>query len=388
MRMFYLYIFKGFKSNYRIRQILVPWIFISVLLVGCNEKSSDKADGGSNHSPDIFGSAPNVIAFNSDRDKYFMNDGGANTEIYIMDGDGTNLCNLTQNKVLDSSPHWSPDGNFIVFFRNPSSSFYPSTIHRMNRDGSQETELASGDGQFALSPDGSTIAFRYDGQIYRINVDGSNKTQLTDGRYPLKDDITWSPDGTRIAFSQEPDGEIYVMNADGSDLRNITNHPALDNHPSWSPDGTKIAFVSGRDGFEQIYVMNSDGTDQIRLTDDDEYDEWPSWSPDGKYIAFVSNRDGNLEIYRMDADGGNPLNLSESVGGDNDPNWSLDGSQIAFHSHRDGNWEIYVVDVDGTNLRNLTNSPESDDTSPRFGPWDANEGGQRTCPNLSPESPF
>lgn len=68
---------------------------------------------------------------------------------------------------------------------------------------------------------------------------------------------TWSPDGTSIAFDDEPGGwdepgltDIYVMHADGGDVRRLTHDSARPSvveavEPSWSPDGKEIVYVRG-----------------------------------------------------------------------------------------------------------------------------------------------
>ena len=61
---------------------------------------------------------------------------------------------------------------------------------------------------------------------------------------------------------------------------------ADDFSPSWSPDGTKIAFTSHMDDNREIYIMNADGSNQTRLTNEPTGDFYPSWSPDGTRIAF------------------------------------------------------------------------------------------------------
>ena len=80
---------------------------------------------------------------------------------------------------------------------------------------------------------------------------------------------------------------------------NLTNNAAVDQVPSWSPDGTKIAFSSERDGNHEIYVMNTNGSNPTNLTNNAAVDQMPSWSPDGTKIVFTSDRDGNYEIYVM-----------------------------------------------------------------------------------------
>lgn len=125
------------------------------------------------------------IVFTSRRD--------GDAEIYVMDADGSNVTQLTDDNYLDTHP--------------------------------------------AFSPDGSEIVFEYRDELYAMNADGSDVRQLTFDGIPYNEDPAFSPDGSRIAYAYEGDDhdnyDIFVMGADGSNPTNITNHPAGDSHPSY-----------------------------------------------------------------------------------------------------------------------------------------------------------
>ncbi|MCL4295564.1 MAG: PD40 domain-containing protein [Anaerolineae bacterium] len=76
-------------------------------------------------------------------------------------------------------------------------------------------------------------------QLFLMKADGSDQRSL---RRLAASDLTWSPDGTRLAFyssrgrSSGVNGEISVMNADGTGLTALSNHPALDSLPAWRPE--------------------------------------------------------------------------------------------------------------------------------------------------------
>lgn len=244
-------------------------------------------------------------------------------------------------------------------------------IFIMNIDGSSVIRLSNGFGDDlpSWSPDGSKIAFssQREGesttQIYVMNADGSNIKRLTNTIY-YNWHPSWSPDGKKIAFATccRANSWIYVMNIDGSGLTALTRWDGgtYGAGPSWSSTGNKIAFPSWYSGSYDIYIMNADGTGITNLTNNSVFDFDPSWSPDGSKIAFSSNRDGNKEIYVMKADGSGVTRLTYNLADDYEPSWSPDGSQIAFVSDRNGNAEIYIMNADGTGLYNLTNNPASD----------------------------
>jgi len=269
-----------------------------------------------------------------------------------------------------------PDG-WILFVNAGLGS---EGIYRMNPDGTALRRIATAAGPgLSWSPDGRRIVFTSNPGISVMNADGSNVTQLAStGENPA-----WSPDGRRVAFTfrpneslieQPPDAakidlikqeHLQLMNADGSSRTGLTDGPVGDEWPSWSPDGTRVAFSRNllppftEGDCSGICLINVDGSGLLQLPADGGD---PNWSPDGLTMAFASSAAGRSGIWVIGLDGSKPVNLTPNLAPDLDqaidfshPAWSPDGRRIAFaHGPNRSAADVWIVDSDGSNLTRLT----------------------------------
>jgi TolB protein len=148
---------------------------------------------------------------------------GENDDIYIVNADGSGLTRLTDNGLdWDTFPSFSPDGSRILFRRllrqrTTEGTLINSEIMVMNRDGTNVVNLskdANFDGWPAWSPDGQRIVFSSNrSDLYQIHVmkaDGSEPTRIVEsGDTDVRPQ--WLPDGTGLIFNREHEGSIRIM---------------------------------------------------------------------------------------------------------------------------------------------------------------------------------
>ena len=263
-------------------------------------------------------------------------------------------------------PRFAPDGKRIAYVLTKADlerNLYDSDVWLIQTDGSGDRQLTrsvSADFNPQWSPDGKSIAFLSDRAgrmaIWIIPPDGGETRQLTKEPTPVRE-FAWSPDGKSIAFTRLDDAlspddgprvvdknikHIHLYLADVADgtVRKLTSGDFSIFNFDWSPDGSTIAYARGpRPGLDgqyltDIYALSlADGATRP-IIERPGIDYYPVYSPDGKSIAFASSggvRDWVVEhdVYVVAATGGAPRLVSKEYGGTPDSIlWTDDGIWI------------------------------------------------------------
>jgi len=178
------------------------------------------------------------------------------TDIWVMDANGSNPVNVTNDAEMQHAPAWSPvlsDGSTRIAY--------------------QQTQLQGG---------------YLTARLFTMRPDGTDNRVETpeDGR--IAAEPAWSPDGTEIVYFNnggEVFGDLWVLSVGLRQERPLMDAPleGEQHAPAWSPDGRYIAFTSeheltdGTTYRSQVYTVRADGTDVMRRTDGMQHKYAPTW---------------------------------------------------------------------------------------------------------------
>lgn len=220
------------------------------------------------------------------------------------------------------------------------------------------------------------IAFlrgKQDHSLWTMRPDGSAQLRLPPKHVAI-DDVRWSPNASRIAFTATRRGlgkersfvhdELFVVNANGSGARRLTwtrsaSGPVFHANLSWSPNGRRIVFDRNDDGPDGIYAINANGRGRRALIRARRSGWlWPhnsALSPDGRRIALT---DGTGVFVLSPGRASRPRPVARVRGSSPaDLVWSPNGRKLALLNVSGRGNSLLVLNRDGSGLRNVTQTP-------------------------------
>jgi len=246
------------------------------------------------------------IAWTPDKRIVYVSSASGNTEVWIMNADGSNQKQLTNDARIKYTPVVSPDGRYIVY---------------------------------ATSQGG--------GDLWRINIDGSSPTLLTGkGADEANPDI--SPDGKWIVYSAWTLGKqaLWRIPIEGGEAKQLTNFESTEPHVS--PDGKFIAcFFIDEKNISHIAVISFEGGEPIETFDVPKTvytDMSPKWTPDGRGITFIDNRGGSRNLWVQPMGGAAKQLTDFKQNGIYRREWTRDGKQVAIVRGEESNDAVMITD--------------------------------------------
>jgi serine/threonine-protein kinase len=269
--------------------------------------------------------------------------------IWMVDADGGQPVQLTDEEHLNVSPQWLPDSRHLMFVsdRDGARGIYVLEVGSEGPRGSPRSIPSSSDPHtISVSSDGRKLAYSNlveKQNIWSLPIPTSGTVSITDAVQitsgnRLIESHSLSPDGEWIAFdgSGRDDMDIYKQRLAGGTAQLLVDVIGDAMSPEWSPDGTELLFegpTEAADDNNDLFVVSADGGSLRRLTDYSDYDGRPAWSPDGLAIAY--NRPGSergtwrtwtVSRDAVDMPWGEPVQLTDF--GCLSPSWAPDGASL------------------------------------------------------------
>lgn len=379
----------------------------------------------------------------------FTSDAGGGDNIWIMDVDGSNARQLTEESFrLLNNPYWSPDGDYIAARKHFTTSRSLGTgeiwlYHRNGGGGVAVVEKPSEAhqkelGEPAFSPDGRYIYYTLDqtpgstfiyaqdsnGQVFAIRrhdlQTGENELFVSGAGGSIRP--TPSPDGNYLAFVRRIRNESALFIKDlqsgaeypiyeglDRDLQEVWAVHGVYPNMDWMPDSGSVVFWSGG-GIKRVDIADKSVTDiEFQVSDTRTVYTAPrvkrpvapasfdttmvrntETSPDGSKVVFESA--GHLYIKSLP--NGEPKRLTRDAADhfEYDPSWSRDGRNIVFITWDDQELaHVHSVRASGGRSKRLTKAP-GHYHAPRFSPngrtvvFEAGGGGYLTSPDWAMQS--
>jgi WD40 repeat protein len=272
---------------------------------------------------------------------------------------------LTFSSTANLAPAYTRDHKELVWSQTDGWSQPRLRAMPVGGDVHQARDVLAEDrmGAFAVGPDGSIVfeqtqEFRtaYNFQdLMRWDPITDRVERLTRGARAR--DPAISPDGSRVAFSQNGNSQSWIALTEphpGAPIVPLWRGARFEQAyaPAWSPDGKQLAFSAWRaGGYRDVMILDVETHATVEVTHDRAVDGDPVWSPDGRWLYFTSNRTGITNVYAHDLQTGALWQVTNVVNGAFEPAVSWDGKRLAYHGFDTGGtgrggYDVFEIALD------------------------------------------
>ena len=307
---------------------------------------------------------------------------GLGFDLYVMVIGSDKPLRLTNHPAPALSAAWSPDGRSIAL-RRVDLNTKNGGIFLVSALGGPERKLASTNDQLILqaeiswSPDGARLAFAdhaestdvLSSQLFVLSLETLERKQVETGCSHVYD-TAFSPNGAMLAYACGLDvgqSSLNLTELGTSRQQQLFSGPLWIGGLTWSRDGQRIVFSAASSGdLWQVRITGNASAEKIGTVHDSLS---PTINSHGDRLAYVESR-ANINAWRVELGGGKAHSyaLAPSTRQQFHPVISPDGKRVAFVSNRSGTFNIWVCDRDGGNLQQLTSFADAVTGSPQWSP--------------------
>jgi len=290
---------------------------VAILCLSCKKKDPEKTNDTTNQTTNDGVLRGKLVYHNYTT--YETND----SKMYLYEFESNELTCISETWNIQNpmNAHFSPDGKQITFMGKDNNTELWS-IYLYTLGSSQHPSNLTSSGNMRaedpkFSPDGKSIAFKYDWRVATIDIDSKEITFLTDYDYGMP---YYSTDGKKLVCSKDdgPTSAIYTIDIATQTVKKLYDAPNVQDYYPITADNSSFFYSVGyspSNTIDQVYRGFWDGRPSERLPfNDSDGDYSDAYPMNNEWVMICSTRpegEGNYDLYMANLVSGKVVSMNE-----------------------------------------------------------------------------